>query len=50
MAPVAFSTVELPEHIVAGPAEAVTVGVGLTAIAIVAGAELAQPVNVPITV
>jgi len=50
VAPLPFNTVELPEHIVAGAAEAETVGVGFTVTTTVAGAEFEQPVNVPITV
>lgn len=50
VAPLPVNTVELPEQIVAGPAEAETVGVGLTVTTTVTGAEFEQPVNVPITV
>lgn len=49
VAPLPVNLVELPEHIVEGPAKAVTVGVGFTVTTTVAGIILLQPDVVPIT-
>ena len=47
--PFAVSVLELPEHIVDGPADTVTVGVGLTVTVTVCG-PFVQPLEVPVTV